>query len=89
MARKKRREYADDDGRVIADMSVEGMPRRVTRRCEEVREKEKRKNNTLDIDKSEKKSIIKGVLLAYAVLGLVLFGAAALFLLFCTKIWFK
>lgn len=89
MARKKRKVYDDDDGRILADMSVDGMPRRVARRQEELRYQEKRKNTALDIDKREKRSIIKGVLLAYAVLGLVLFGAAALFLLFCTKIWFK
>ena len=89
MAKKKRREYDDDDGRVIADMSVAGLPRRVLRRNDEIQFKEKRKKTALDIDKREKKSIIKGVLLAYAVLGLVLFATVALFLLFCTKIWFR
>ena len=61
MAKKKRREYDDDDGRVIADMSVAGLPRRVLRRNDEIQFKENRKKTALDIDKREKKSIIKGV----------------------------
>lgn len=47
MAKKKRREYDDDDGRVIADMSVAGMPRRVLRRNDEIQFKRKKKKKRL------------------------------------------
>ena len=55
MAKKKRREYDDDDGRVIADMSVAGMPRRVLRRNDEIQFKEKRKKNGSGYRQTRKK----------------------------------
>lgn len=55
MAKKKRREYDDDDGRVIADMSVAGMPRRVLRRNDEIQFKEKEKNGSGIIEQNAKK----------------------------------
>lgn len=81
MARKKPKQYDDDDGRVFADMSVPGMPKRVLQRYEDIKAREQKEKNPIDLNKSEQKSIIRGVVLAHVVFALVLFGLLALFVL--------
>ena len=99
---KNRREDFFDDGRVIADMNIDGMPGTgfLSKRSASAgsfnvgaavgqtgytdAEAEKIKPT-----KSERFSIIGGIVTSYLVFGLVVFGAFALFILFCTKVWFK
>lgn len=99
---KKRREVFFDDGRVIADMNIDGMPGtgfRVKRSASvsitnagaavdqsnyiELRAEQ------LKPTKRERFSVIGGIVSSYLVFGIVVFGTFALFILFCTKIWFK
>lgn len=80
--------YDDDDGRVICNMNVEGMPwynRRIR----------SQKGTASDQPKGEQLtpaearlytwySILAGLLIA-----LVFSGVWVLFILFCTEVWFK
>ncbi|MDD4496295.1 MAG: hypothetical protein PHV32_18470 [Eubacteriales bacterium] len=99
---KKRRKEFFDDGRVIANMNIDGMPGtgfmaktsapagsfNVGAAVEQTGyidlEAEKIKPT-----KRERFSVIGGIVTSYLVFGIVVFGAFALFILFCTKVWFK
>jgi hypothetical protein len=92
---KKKKKYDDfvDDGRVIANMNIDGMPRSTIKRTAfdefgKVKDKKENKENT-KLSKSERRSIILGVITSYALFALVVFGAFALFILFCINVWFK
>lgn len=100
---KKRRETFIDDGRVIADMSIDGMPgsgfgaKRTAPVSGFSSGASAEQTGFIDINgparlkriRGERLSIIGGIVSSYVVFGLVVFGAFALFLLFCTKVWFK
>ena len=81
-----------DDGRVIANMNVEGMPygfrRRDRRRFDEFGEKKQRRE-PVELTRAEKKAIGRGTTAAYLLVAAVVIGVFALFLLFCTKVWFR
>lgn len=91
MPKRKRDDWVDD-GRVIANMDVDGMPytfRRGTRRNYDAFGKVKRKPDPVDLTGKEKRAIAWGAASAYLlVLGVfvVVFG---LFLLFASKVWLK
>ena len=79
-----------DDGRVIANMNIDGMPRSTIRRTafdEFGNGKEKKEN--VKLSKRERRSILLGVISSYLLFVVVVFGAFALFILFCINIWFK
>lgn len=90
--KKRKKKYDDfvDDGRVIANMNIDGMPRSTIRRTafdefgKVSEDKEK-----IKLTKSERRSIILGIIASYALFALVVFGAFALFILFCINVWFK
>ena len=71
-----------DDGRPIAN--IEGMPWYAEEKPEYQSGSEK-----LPMDKRETRAFIANALLAALAIGLVFIIAAALFLLFCTKVWFR
>ena len=79
-----------DDGRVIANMNIDGMPRSTVKRSsfdEFGRKKEKKE--TIRLSGKERRSVFGGVVAAQLLFGVIIFGGGALFLLFCTKVWFK
>ncbi|NLL00329.1 MAG: hypothetical protein GX271_06655, partial [Clostridiales bacterium] len=41
------------------------------------------------LTKSEFRSVLFGIITSYALFALVVFGAFALFILFCINVWFK
>jgi len=87
---KKQKNDFFDDGRVIADMNIDGMPGSVFRRKPfghswfktETRE-------TTVLTKEQRRAIMQGIAASYIIFGVVFFGLFALFILFCTKVWFK
>ena len=85
MARKKK-VYDDDDGRVIANMNVDGMPwytgdvRRKKRSSESDMKKKK---------KSETRAIVAGAMKAGLLVSGVFLLGALIFILFCVFVWFK
>ncbi len=103
MSRKKKK-YDDDDGRVIADMNVEGMPwnngydrwfggiykKKYRRDIENQTQQDTPEDiEQLNITKRETRVLMLNALAAVLLIGLVFALAAFLFILFCTKVWFK
>ena len=90
---KRKREYDDDDGRVIADMNVDGMPWYSPKPNfpgePKAEGKAPRDQEPLKLTREEKRAIYGGALKAGLVLCLILGGAYALFILFCQFVWFK
>lgn len=79
-----------DDSRVIADMSIDGMPGSIFRRKPFGLFRQKNDNNEdVKLTKEQRRAIIKGIAASYIIFGVVFFGLFALFLLFCTKVWLK
>lgn len=86
----KRKDNFFDDGRVIADMSIEGMPQSIFSRISfSGFGKKKEKADTIKLSKKERRSIFLAVAASYLVFGIVVFGVYGLFILFCTNVWFK
>ena len=89
---KKRKKTNDfvDDGRVIANMNIDGMPRSIIRRTAfDEFGMTGEKKEPIQLSKKERRSVLLGVLSSYAVFGVVVFGFFALFIKFCTSVWFK
>jgi hypothetical protein len=87
--RKKEKDFVDD-GRVIANMNLDGMPRSVLRRTAfDEFGKTKEKKETVKLTKQERRSILLGVVTSYILFAVIVFGVFALFILFCIKVWFK
>lgn len=75
----------EDDGRTIANMNVEGMPwynpsKDITT--------EGSAQDFTDLTSKEKRAMMRGILSAALLIGLIFIGGAFLFILFCTQIWF-
>ena len=84
---KCRKTYDDDDGRVIANMNVEGMPwhgKGVFPSEPEEDEKPPQQFN-----KPERRAIMTGAMIAVLLIGLVFLTAAFLFFLFCDFVWLR
>lgn len=81
----KRKVYNDDDGRIIANMNVEGTPWYVP--CRKTDADPAQDRNVPGV--KETWHIIKGALAAGLLIGSVFIVAFYLFILFCTEIWFK
>ncbi|MBQ4642064.1 MAG: hypothetical protein IJB47_05600 [Oscillospiraceae bacterium] len=81
--RRSPKVYDDDDGRVIANMNLEGMPGYNPDR------KERKAAQELDLTREEKRAITGGALkAAFLVVGVIV-GAYLLFILFCLFIWLR
>jgi len=90
MAKKK--VYDDDDGRVIANMNVDGMPwsiRDVMARRRKSDEMLQGGGDFSDLSAKETREIVKGAVKAGLIIAGVFLVAAALFILFCIHVWFR
>jgi len=90
MAKKK--VYDDDDGRVIANMNVDGMPwsiRDVMARRRKSDEMLQGGGDFSDLSAKETREIVKGAVKAGLIIASVFLVAAALFILFCIHVWFR
>ena len=85
---KKKKNDFYDDGRVIADMNVEGMPWYQKNRAD-CQPDAGGKNNPVSLSHKEKRALVRGVLGASFTVGIIYFGVFALFILFCIYVWFK
>lgn len=84
------KQYDDDDGRVICDMDVDGMPWHDKRLRRLMRAE--RKSNRMSggsITKSAARIYTWYAVLAGLVIALVFGAVWALFILFATKVWFR
>ena len=80
----KRRKYDDDDGRVIANMNVDGMPWYV-----DAAKKKEASSQELDLTKEESKAVLWGTVKAGLLIASVFVVAALIFILFCIHVWFR
>ena len=81
---KKKRDL-EDDGRVIADMNVEGTPWYVPKNIGEQGSNSSESNLT----PKETFHLISGALTAGLIIGMIFVLGCFLFILFCTNIWLK
>ncbi|MGM9599721.1 MAG: hypothetical protein ACI3VY_07375 [Faecousia sp.] len=83
-----KREYDDDDGRVIVPMDVDGMPGFFKRRKKDENEETPRKQK-IKLSKQEQRAVTGGVLRAAFTVLFIYAVVFALFILFCQFVWFK
>ncbi|MEN6340642.1 MAG: hypothetical protein ABFD03_10985 [Clostridiaceae bacterium] len=89
MSKRKREDWVDD-GRVIANMDVDGMPytfRRGARRNVDAFGKKRQKSEPIDLTKKEKRAIAWGAASAYLLLMGVFIVGFTLIMLFASKVW--
>lgn len=84
MARRKKT-YDDDDGRVIANMNVDGMPWYLR----DQKQATSSNSNVEDLTKEETRAIIWGTVKAGLLIAGVFLLAALIFILFCIHVWFQ
>ena len=82
--KKQERVYDDDDGRVIADMNIEGMPW-----YRKDRKEKKPGQEPIDLTKEESRAITAGMLKAGFLVAGVFIGVYLLFILFCVFVWLR
>jgi hypothetical protein len=85
---RKKKTYEDDDGRVIANMNIEGTPWYVKKNPMQ----DKSLSGESSTEKTNNKEtfyIIRGALAAALLIALVFVAVFFIFLLFCTQVWFK
>lgn len=87
MAKKKT--YDDDDGRVIANMNVDGMPWSMSDVLSRRKKSDEKLQSSSDFSDVDTREIIKGTVKAGLVIAGVFLAGAALFILFCLYIWFR
>ena len=80
MARRRR---DDDDGRVIADMNVEGMP------WHRPELPENESSEPVQLSPAEARAAMWGALKAALLVAAVFILGAFLFILFCEHVWLK
>ena len=88
---KYRKNHEDDDGRVIANMNVDGMPWHI-RDGMMRRQQEQSNPNRLDfsdLTEDETREIVKGTMKAALLIGSIFMLGIGLFLLFCVFVWFR
>lgn len=101
---RERKKYDDDDGRVIANMDIEGMPwnngynrwfggiykKKYRRDIEkQMAEQQQGEPQDLKLTKKETRMLVLNALAAVLLIGAVFALAGFLFILFCTKVWFR
>ena len=91
---KNKKTYDDDDGRVIANMNVDGMPWHLRdglqrRQKEQEERKDPNKLEFSDLTKEETREIVKGTMKAALLIGSIFMAGIGLFLLFCVYVWFR
>lgn len=83
--KKEKIEYIDD-GRVIANMNVEGMP--WYQPTKPVKNSNSESDFT-DLSRKEKFAMLKGILSAALLVGFIFILGYFLFIVFCINVWFK
>ena len=87
MAKKKT--YDDDDGRVIANMNVDGMPWSMSDALSRRKKPDEKLPSSSDFSDVDSREIVKGAVKAGLVIAGVFLAGAALFILFCLYVWFR
>lgn len=82
--KKDRPEIEEDDGHVIANMNVEGMPW-----YQKKAKDAKPQKPALDLTPEETRAAIRGMLKAAMLIAGAFIGGFLLFILFCVFIWFR
>ena len=85
---RKRKQYDDDDGRVIANMNVDGMPWFMSDALKHRRNTDA-EGEQLDLTKEESRELVKGAVKAGLLIAAIFVFAALLFILFCVYVWFR
>ena len=85
MAKRERKTFEGDDGRVVAKMNVDGMPWY----SRDDRKALPENSDLSELSKGETWEIIKGTVKAGLLIGGVFFVIFALFILFCVFVWFR
>ena len=91
MSKRKKKEYDDDDGRVISPMNVDGMPW-YTEKKSLFGDAKKPKENQIDdvpLTKQETRAMMGGVFAAALLVAGIFALMGLLFILFCVYVWFK
>jgi hypothetical protein len=87
---KDTRQFEDDDGRVICNMDVEGMPWHTRRVRREKRGMDvSRISQSAQMTKSEARRFTWNAVLAALTVGLIFSTVWILLTLFMTQIWFR
>lgn len=88
---KRKRQYDDDDGRVIANMDVDGMPwtRPGLFRGRKQEKKPEDDRPPLELTREEKWALYSGAMKAGLLICLIFIGFFALFILFCQYVVFR
>ena len=81
--KKQKKTFDGDDGRVVANMNVDGMPWYMRSRKPETPQN----NDLSDLTKEETREIIKGAMKAGLLVGSVFFVGFLVFILICVLIW--
>lgn len=84
---RKRKQYDDDDGRVIANMNVDGMPWFLSDALKNPNRSEE-ENALGDLTKKEQRELVRGAVKAGLLVAGIFVLAALLFILFCIHVWF-
>ena len=91
MSKRKKKEYDDDDGRVISSMNVDGMPWYDEKKSlfGGTKKQKERPEDELHLTKQETRAMMGGVFAAALLVAGVFALAALLFILFCVHVWLK
>ena len=86
--KKKKREPFVDDGRVIANMNVEGMPlyKYIPDTSAAGASKEQ---PPIELTAQEKRAMMRGVMSAALLITFIFVAVFAAFICFCVFVWFK
>lgn len=94
--KKKKTDDFIDDGRVIANMNIDGVPQspfrsllRQKRTAFDEFGKTGEEKEQVKLTRKERREVILGVILSHLLFIAIVFGGFALFILFCIKVWFK
>ena len=89
MTRKKPELPEGDDGRTIADMNVEGMPWYSPKGSRPGTDRTRKSGGETFLTKDESRYYTWGALKAALLVVGVICTGIVLFILFCTKVWFR
>ncbi len=92
MSKRNKKEYDDDDGRVISPMNVDGMPWYTEKKTlfgSKKKPKEERAIDDVPLTKQETRAMMGGVFAAALLVAGVFALVGFLFILFCVYVWFK
>ncbi len=90
MSKRKKKEYDDDDGRVISPMNIDGMPwYSGKRKLFGNKQPSEQNQSDIQLTPKETRAMLGGVFAAALLVAGVFALAALLFILFCVYVWLK